>query len=595
MNGFLMIAFKKSDQEKAGFSKLENLLNQKKLAFRPNDFSMGNDYLVKSYQFFYGPNASETLSNKLMLSGKLYDDEGVQLSEDIIYKGLALNEFQGTNGNGMFCVINENALYFQNDPQGCRKLFYYHKMGVLCVSTHLPLILAVIKNNWRVRKNAVISMVLHRQAMWPYSFVEDIMVLPPRSLATWKNANLSIQSFGFYHQYQNEKISVAGLKENLYTDYKNSISRNFTENTAVTLSGGRDSNCILKLMLNSFNKNYTTASLGYDSKKFRDANIYDETVYAEKIAQKYGLPFKKYIINKEMFFNEYHNLIQVIDQPGHDPSSNYLLCNLLHKDGFDTVINGMGGDACFSPRKSLLQAMQLFSIAKNMSAVGLARRMAARLKRFQAFQYFNSVAFDSNPEDFHSLFEGHYLTKSPASRFVNTNAIRLLYAEKESRSSFYNQILNRSKSKFEIQYSFALFATPGEYHAGIMANRNHLNIVMPFVDTAAVRKLMNSSNYYSVNSRKFQSELFGGIDEAMLVSSKSGFSIPYAEWMPAYSEEVFEYFSGLQYFSEDDFNFESFRKKYNSDKNFAALVYTNILLWKLKIIKDYVQLNDLNL
>ena len=124
------------------------------------------------------------------------------------------------------------------------------------------------------------SYICSRESKWPLTFIENIFVLPPLSRAELTKDSLNITSKTFSDFYNLEKISKQDLKEQLYKKYELIIKRKNSENTAVTLSGGYDSNCLTKLCPGK--ENFTAVSVGYKAKHERGTNINDETVYAEK-------------------------------------------------------------------------------------------------------------------------------------------------------------------------------------------------------------------------------------------------------------------------------------------------------------------------
>ena len=128
-----------------------------------------------------------------------------------------------------------------------------------------------------------------------------------------------------------------------------------------------------------------------------------------------------------------------------------------------------------------------------------------------------------------------------------------------------------------------------------MAERNNIEILMPFVNTKAVIEMMNGSHKNNINNRDFEMSIFGGINKKLLAKSKSGFSIPYAEWMGFYSKTVFDYYFDKECFSKDDFDLQSFQFRYNNDESFSKSNFANIVIWKLFILKNYIEENNLNI
>lgn len=589
MKGFLVLAYKNVND--INCFKLENKMKQMQIQFIKNEFVNERGENIISYN--YSSETGLSHHNNFYCYGRFMDIDGREKSVDELKEGMMNNEFQGLKGDGIACLIVKNKIIFQNDPDEVRKLFYYNNNNIFCVSNHLPFILSILNEQFVIRKNAVLSMLLNRQVLWPNCFVTGIHVLPPSSIAFYENGICEFTQQSLFRKFPQYNFSFEKFRNELVRTYIESVRQNLNGNAAVALSGGKDSFCLMRLMNGWFADSFTAVSMGYKAEKFRDTNVYNETVFAEKVAKEHGVPFKKFIIDKALFFNEYDSLIPLLDQPGHDPSSNYLFFRLLKRNDFDVVINGLWGDTCFSPRIELIKAMQIFKVFHNTPAYPLVRKFSTRLKYFKALKYFSSNVNSKTPEDFHSLLEGFELTKNPIHQFINKNSTLTLYEERTSRLNYFNDLFQNHTSGFEIMYNYSKFFSPSVYHASIMAERNGLDIIMPFADNKAIAMLSGFNGRQNIHSRNFQLSLFGAEHNSKPVIKKSGFSFPYAEWMPDFAEEVFSYYNDLNYFSDDDFQFDKFQKKYKNDTDFSSKVYPNIVLWKLKLLKDFSEYNGL--
>ena len=51
----------------------------------------------------------------------------------------------------------------------------------------------------------------------------------------------------------------------------------------------------------------------------------------------------------------------------------------------------------------------------------------------------------------------------------------------------------------------------------------------------------------------------------------------------------------LKYFSKEDFNIHLVMNKYKTDETFSNSHSANVILWKLLVIKEYFQKNNLTL
>lgn len=604
MNGFILIGYNQAVAKKVSVNKLEQEISKKNIKFKKCISSNRVFENIISYQLFKEKDNTDNIDLNLsvLVAGDVYGHLKFDNNKILNYHE-ALNLVQNSRfsqehvafeGNACLGKVTDEKLIFQNDLEGYRKLYYYQNKDIFCISTYLPLILDAVKEKWTLRKNAVLSFICSRESKWPLTFIENIFVLPPLSRGELTVDGFNITSKTFSDFYNLEKISKQDLKEQLYKKYELIIKRKNSENTAVTLSGGYDSNCLTKLFSNVYGKNFTAVSVGYKAKHERGTNINDETIYAEKVANKLGIPFKRYFFDKDDFFNELPHFINTIDQPGHDPSSNFIMNKHLKSDGFQLVINGMGGDANFSNKRNLILGTTLYKFS-NIIGLSSISFIGKVINNRGPFSYFKPYDKLGQAKLFHDLFERAQIFRSPVCAYLNNDKQIEIDNERTLRINYFKNLYQSAKTKQEIFYSLALFSSPGEFHALSMAERNNVELLMPFVNTNAALNAINGSHYNNTTNREFETSIFGGIDEELLAKSKSGFSIPYAEWMPTVADTVFEFYNDIKYFSNEDFDIKSFQINYMNNDTFRNSNFANIVVWKLLVVMEYIKRHNINI
>lgn len=591
-------------QDNISIDNVEQEIKRKDLKFKKNVLQDKAFYNIISYQFFKSSEyiKNDNTTSQVLIAGDIYGHLKSENTEILNYKETVeliknshFNEkYIAFEGNSCIAEITDEKIILQNDLEGYRKLYYFKNNAVFCVSTDLSLLLSAIKKKWILRKNAVLSFLCSRESKWPLTFIEDVFVLSPLSRAEVTNNNIEITSKTLSDFYNLEKLSKEEVRQQLYEKYKLIVKRKKSDNTAVTLSGGYDSNCLVKLFTDVYGKNFTAVSVGYKAINERGTNINDETIYAERIANKLGIPFKKYIFDKHDFFNELDDFINAIDQPGHDPSSNFIMNKYLKSDGFDLVVNGMGGDANFSNKRNLILGVKLFYLSQyiGMNTISFVGKL---MKYRGPFSYFKPYSKLDQAKTFYDLFERSQIFRSPICKYINSDKQLDIDNEKSLRTQYFKELFDSAKTNQEITYSLAVLTSPGSFHALSTAERNNIEILMPFINTKAILGTINGSQFNKITNRKFETSIFGDIDEELLAKSKSGFSIPYAEWMPDLADEVFEYYNNLKYFSKNDFDIQSFQSNYKNNKSFAESNHANIVIWKLLVVKKFIKKHSLNL
>ena len=604
MNGFLVLGYN-NIQKNIQIDLFKNYLKSRNELFQSNKLNSNLfDNLIGFQLFDREASLDDTFKSNVFLNGKIFGKtnetnlnklsykESLSFVNENIFRNTA---FFGIEGSCSLVAVKNASIIFQGDIEGYKKVFYYESEDIFCISNNLTYILKILKNQWKIRRNAVFSYILQRESKWPLTFIEGIKVLPPLTKATYTKKGIKLKNAILSDFYETKKVIKKEVIEDVYSSYEQIIKREDSTNIAVTLSGGFDSNCLTKLYSQSYNYKFTAVSLGYESERKKDRNVYDETVYAEKIAKHLKIPFKKYIVDKEYFLSQIDFFIKTLDQPAHDPSSNFLLNDLLSKDGFDTVVSGMGGDAFFASKLKINVTEMLYKLAESTYSYSALNSLSNQLKFKWSLKTFDTNSFLKKPNSFAELREIEKFNMSAFVDFISNDVKIELFNEVVSRLDYYNKIQSNRNVKLESNYSYSLLSNPDEYHADIMAQRNNLNIIMPFVSITPVLKLLNASKSFDISSREFEMEIFKGINKELLLKSKSGFSFPYTEWAGDFFEETISFFKDINYFNDGLFNINKFADSYQKDLNMKNSVSANQLIWKLTVVKKYVELHSIDL
>lgn len=602
MNGFLVLGYNNS-LNNVQIEFFEKHLKSRDESFQSNLFQSDLFDNLIGFQVFEGrAHIDDTSISKVFLNGKIFGKINSNNTNKLSYKESLNfvaeninrnNDFFGFDGSCSCVAVDNKSIVFQGDIEGYKKVFYYESEGVFCVSNNLTYILKILNNQWKIRRNAVFSYMLQRESKWPLTFIEGVKVLPPLTKAILSEKGVKYKNAILSDFYKIEKVKKAEVIEDVYASYNQIIEREISSNIAVTLSGGFDSNCLTKLYSQSYKEKFTAVSLGYEAKREKDRNVYDETVYAEKIAKHLNIPFKKYIVDKSYFLSQIDGFIKTLDQPGHDPSSNFLLNDLLSKDGFDAVVSGMGGDAFFTSKLRLDVARTLYKFTKNSARYRGLNFLSKQLKFKWTLKTFDTKPYLNTANSFAELREIEKFNKSAFDDFINNDVKQELHKEVDLRLDYYNKVERNSNVKLERDYSYALLSNPDEYHADIMAQRNNLNMIMPFVNINPVIKLLNASKFVDITSREFEMEIFKGINKELLLKTKSGFSFPYTEWGGDFFEETIDFFKGNNYFDHGLFNIDKFADNYCKDLKVKNSLSANLLIWKLTVVKRYAEYHSI--
>jgi asparagine synthase (glutamine-hydrolysing) len=109
------------------------------------------------------------------------------------------------------------------------------------------------------------------------------------------------------------------------------------------LSGGIDSS-VITAIASKYNKNLSTFSIGY-----KDEPLFDETRYAELVAEKYKTNHTTFLLTNEDLFANLHTMLDYIDEPFADSSALAVnILSMLTRKHVTVALSGDGADEIFA-------------------------------------------------------------------------------------------------------------------------------------------------------------------------------------------------------------------------------------------------------
>lgn len=594
MQEFLFVAYSEKNSNNLNFGKPNLFMKDK--GYSICDISSDSTMFKYSRKIQYSKTRNELLNDdipNLLIKGNttgIYPNRNNKnLNSDEILSILKSTDLVNTDlqfeGSLTYLYELENCVVFQNDIEGFRKIFYYIKNGVICISSFMPLILLCLHEKWSLNYISVLRFLSSRESMWPSTLVSEISVLEPKSKAIVTNNEIRIINYTYSDLLDLHKKPVKSVENELKSIYLNHLSYVFDNNkTLMSLSGGFDSSNLLSFATRSRKLDVHAISIGYDTCREKDVNLYNETIYAEKVANFYHVPISKFIVDRRTFFDSFESLLEIIDQPAVDPSSFNLMSLLTTQLNKTALVSAMGGDALFSSKFPAKLYLTFYNLACAIpeSLLQLLIKITGKRGPFNAFSniYNNGIATQNPfvPIDrlkISPLLKNFYLESS----FV------LMEEYRKQQLKYWDNIFSKSKTKMDILYSIAALSNPDEYHAYTVAERQGVIMSQPLIKIDSVIEVINASNYYpQINSRKFLCELFG-VNKKLLYKGKSGFSIPYADWCEGITDETFTFWLN----NSEICKYIDIKKFYSAYLRNKSLHNYNIIVWKLYILMRYMR------
>ena len=268
---------------------------------------------------------------------------------------------------GMFSFIlfdkKDNSILVARDLAGEKPLYFSINEKFLFFSSDLKTLIKIPDFEKKINNKALQYFLEKNYIPNPISIYDGVFKLPPASFL-----KIDLEKFKWNKIKNFEDInSTSGLNfkkwwkiDLKYNDNKNkydffeqkkyihSLLRESVKQQLISdvplgafLSGGIDSSLIVSLMT-EFSSQVNTFAIGYED------NEYDESKYAEKVANKLETNHQSYIFSKLEIVNFVKNSSNIYSEPFADSSQiPTLLVSKIAKQKVKVVLTGDGGDELF--------------------------------------------------------------------------------------------------------------------------------------------------------------------------------------------------------------------------------------------------------
>ncbi len=304
----------------------------------------------------------------------------------------------------------------------------------------------------------------------------------------------------------------------------------------VMLSGGYDSSLVASLLFRHLGRNLEAFTIGFEEKE------YDESRYAAKIAEHLGIRHHIHLFGKKEAQKIVPSLATVYEEPFADfgATPTLMLAKIAKKAGIDALFVGDGGD-------------EVFATADNLEQLRLFRNLQIRHKGW-ASRFLNLL----DPCRLPSLAEKHGLInryakfrmllqsesipqmiKKKEMTFLPQELDALLHLDSRSFANAFDLIRFDTKCEPANQVTGTYFHTTmadGELvktfgaldHVGITPLSPYLEqkLIALLASTPSSIKLKNGTRKYLLKTLAHRH-----LPKTLLDRPKSGFNIPFGDWM----------------------------------------------------------------
>lgn len=255
--------------------------------------------------------------------------------------------------DGMYAIAiydkRQQQIKLYRDRAGIKPLYYYETDGKFAFASELKALVAAGKQEkWVYDETALFDFIHYQYIPEPKSMYRNVYKLPPAYQLVYDLRKKQIVTKERYwrlrvNSSQQRHRKAADLEEQLRDLIRQSVCEQMVADVPVGtfLSGGIDSSIVTYESLKQ-DANIKAFNIGLPDKK------YDESCYANRMAEQYGIRLKSDIISIAEFQRIKGNMRQWYDEPFADDSS-YLtyLVSKRAREEVVVVLTGDGGDELF--------------------------------------------------------------------------------------------------------------------------------------------------------------------------------------------------------------------------------------------------------
>lgn len=448
--------------------------------------------------------------------------------------------------NGFFALAihdkKDDSVFVARDRMGIKPLVYYIDDDKLVFASELKALMAVgIPRN--LDRISLLNYFQLNYIPGPASVFENVSKLKPGHYLHFHPAKGRKNcSETCYYQIPKPGSQIfSGSYEDAQSKLQELLAKSVERRLVADvplgafLSGGIDSSVIVAIA-SQYTSHLNTFSIGY-----KDEPMYDETIYAKMVADKYKTNHTVFELSNDDLYGDLFNVLDYLDEPFADSSA--LAVNILSqytRKHVTVALSGDGADEMFAGYNKhraewMVRNKPLFTQSVKIASPLLSPFSGAR-----------NSPLANKIRQLHRYATGSRL--SPSDRywrwcaFIGETEIDRMLDFTYSNSDYFRrkkqllQPIGNGEKLNDVLYMDMHFVLPNDMlvKVDMMSMANSLEVRVPFLDYELVNfafTLPDSFKMDASNSKKILRETYRSqLPEALFNRPKHGFEVPLLKW-----------------------------------------------------------------
>ena len=502
------------------------------------------------------PLSNEDDSVWIVFNGEIYNFEELRLilvtkghqfktktdTEVIIhaYEEYGVDFLNQLRGMFAFALWDEKKqiLFCARDRVGIKPFYYTStKQGILFAS-ELKALLTDERVDREVNRQAIDRTLSFYSLPGEMTMFKHIHKLLPGHYLVVQDDKIIIKKYWDLNFAPNYTKNFKDATQELFELIRESVRLHMISDVPVgfLLSGGVDSTALLSLAIHETKKEISTFTIGFEGRNFAD-----ERPYAKIASDKFGTKHYEMTIGAKDFLDFLPNYVSIMEEPVCEPPAIALyFISKLAKERVKVLISGEGGDEAFAGYPNYRNMLLLDKIRRNIPFGSDVLRLASKTpylaNRMNKFKPFLELP----------LTQAYYSRTSSPQTFCNKNFRRLYtpdFLSSIDHGLTQNYINNCVKpdSAFSLLNKMLYIDTktwlPDDLlvKADKITMANSIELRVPLLDHKILEfagTLPENFKVRNFKTKRILKQAFTGIVPTEILNrKKTGFPIPYQEWM----------------------------------------------------------------
>lgn len=366
----------------------------------------------------------------------------------------------------------------------------------------------------------------------PYTILEGVRKLEPGTFLFIKAGEVTVNRYYTLNSLSPSTDSYVSAKDKVYNLLHEATQRRMISDVPIGtfLSGGIDSS-VVSLIASKYTSNLNTFSIG-----FKDNPFFDETEYAEMVAQKIGSNHSVLKLSNDDLLNGFDDALNYFDEPFADSSAlNLFLLTKYTKQHATVALSGDGADELFSgynkhkalydaDRRNVRNAL-VKSFASPISSI-LPKSRETRLGNFgrKLEKYADGLKQESGDR---YISWASFIDQEEGNELMNID-----FKEREGQSYLWSKVTDFN-DYLDRDFKMVL---EGDMLRKVdsMSMANSLEVRTPFLDVNLVDYVFSLPASYKINEdgrkRILKDAFKNELPDEIFTRGKKGFEVPLKQW-----------------------------------------------------------------